>query len=137
MGDYHFQSGNYRSQVVWQIYVPLLIFSGLIFLGGYYLFSNLSAAVMEYGIWLDISVLVIFSPLLLIGLILFILLLIKIILLAKIQGLIKVFFLKVSPLVRRILEMILKVIQLTSKPFIAIESTSSIFDFTKTGEIRK
>ncbi len=122
---------NHPNQIFSQIILPFLLFFALVVCGGYFLFSRLVSGSADFRMWSDISVVIIFLPLIFIGPILLVIFMAKIALVSAIQEKVQGFFGKVSPVILKITRSGTHVAQFLAKPFVAINTGLSFLKSRK------
>jgi hypothetical protein len=127
----HSQRDNNPNQVFSQIALPFTMVIILVAVGGYLLFSNLAAGTADYRMSSDISVIIIFLPLILSMPLLLIVIILLMALVTAVQDQIKGIFKKISPMLINLLEGTTNITQLFTRPLIAIRTGLSIFEGKK------
>lgn len=115
-------SDKEHNQIFSQIVLPFLLFLILVSLGGLYLFGGLPGSSPDVRSWADISVAVIFLPLLFIGPIILVFLVLTILLFRNLQLKVEKLFSKVSPAAKKVFRGATSLIEALIKPVIAIQS---------------
>lgn len=124
---------NHPNQVFSQVFLPFLLFSVMVVFAGYFLFSSLVSGNTEFRMWSDISLIVIFLPLVLLALPLLMVILAHILLVARIQQKVLAFGKKVNPVFNQITKAVANLANLSTKPLIALKSGFSFLIGQKQG----
>jgi hypothetical protein len=120
--------GNPPNQIFSQVFLPLLFAVAVVALSAYILFSNLVSGTIDVRMWSDISVMVIFLPLILFGLSVLMIILAHIVLVAKIQRKVLDIGKKMRPVFIQIARAVANFAILSTKPLIALKSGFSFFN---------
>jgi hypothetical protein len=115
------------NQIFSQVFLPFLLAFSVVAFAGFFLFSNLISESTDFRIWSDISVMIIFLPLILLSLPIFMLIMIKSVLVVKIQQKVLALGKKINPGITHILRAIAHLANLSAKPLIALKSGFSFF----------
>jgi hypothetical protein len=120
--------GNPPNQIFSQVFLPLLLAVAVVALSAYYLFSNLVSGTIDFRMWSDISVMVIFLPLILFGLPVLMIIFAHIVLVAKIQRKVLEIGKKMRPVFIQIVKAVANFAIRSTKPLIALKSGFSFFN---------
>lgn len=118
---------NHSNQIFSQILLPFLLAFAVVAYAGYFLFSTLISGSIDFRIWSDISVMLIFLPLILLALPWIMLLIVHIFLVVKIQQIVLDMGEKTNPVFTRILRTIADLGSFPTKPLIALMSGFPFF----------
>jgi hypothetical protein len=120
--------GNPPNQIFSQVFLPLLLAVAVVALSAYYLFSNLVSGTIDFRMWSDISVMVIFLPLILFGFPVLMIIFAHIVLVAKIQRKVLEIGKKMRPVFIQIVKAVANFAIRSTKPLIALKSGFSFFN---------
>jgi hypothetical protein len=115
------------NQIFSQIFLPLLLAFSVVAVTGYFLFTNLMLESADFRMWSDISVMIIFLPLIFLSLPFFMLIMLQSVLVVKIQQKVLVLGNKISPGFTHIVKAMANLANLSAKPLIALKSGFSFF----------
>jgi hypothetical protein len=105
-----------------------LLAVAVVALSAYYLFSNLVSGTIDFRMWSDISVMVIFLPLILFGFPVLMIIFAHIVLVAKIQRKVLEIGKKMRPVFIQIVKAVANFAIRSTKPLIALKSGFSFFN---------
>lgn len=111
-----------KNQIISQIILPFILLFIILFMGGYILFSSLSAGIRAYDVWKDIALIVICLPLVISFPLILIIFLAAIFFLPLAFQKIHAVFNKVIPLIQRTNRKVIISINRITKLFMEIES---------------
>ena len=122
MKEDHPKRVNPRNQIFSQVFLPFLIAFASVAFSGYFLFSSLVSGTTDFRMWSDISVMVIFLPLILFGLPFLMIILAHVVLVSKIQRTVLDMGKKMRPLFIKIARAVANFAILSTKPLISLKS---------------
>lgn len=122
---------QHRKQIFWQVYFPLLILFGCVFLIGYFLFGKSGSGSLNIRIWSDISILIILLPVIISFIFTFICIYFLIYGISRIYPVVGNLLQKLNLLSFNILNVSKKVMGTFIHPIIGVESLFSQFIFRK------
>lgn len=118
---------NHSNHIFIQVTLPFLLAFTVVAYAGYFLFSTLVSGTTDFRMWSDISVMLIFLPLILLALPWILILMVHIILVVKVQQIVLDMGEKINPVFTRILRAIADLGNLPTKPLIALISRFPFF----------
>ena len=129
-------NSQHRKQIFWQVYFPLLILFGCVFLIGYYLFGKSGSGSFDIRILSDISILIILLPVIIYFIFAFACIYFTIYAIFRIYPVVGNLLQKSNLLSLNILNISKKVTGTFVHPIIAVESLFSQFIFRKRNKNR-
>lgn len=116
------KTNKHQKQIVWQIYLPMILIAGVLAISSFFLFAKINSGEMDYRIWSDISILIITLPGILSFVFIFIFLAFLIYLISKIKPKIINVTLKMNSITATFFHWINTLSQWITQPLIRLES---------------
>lgn len=118
---------RHSNQIFSQVFLPFMLAFAMVALAGYFLFSGLVSGSADLRMSSDISVMIVFLPLILLGPAIMAIILLHIVLAAKVQQKIVELGKKIKPVFFHITKAAANLANLSTKPLIALKSGIPFF----------